>query len=73
MFENYFAIIELLLLFISFPFFLRIFNAIDYSRIFKKGYTGHVQIIFIVSVFIFSYLFASGLTHVMELFYNIIN
>jgi hypothetical protein len=73
MFENYFEIIEIIFLFISFPFFLKLFNAIEYSVIFKKGYTAQVQIIFVVSVFIFSALFAGAITHVMEIFYHIIS
>lgn len=73
MFNNYFEILEIVLLFVSFPYFLKIFNSINFGNIFKKGYTSSIQIIYICTVFIFAYLFSSGLTNLLEMFYNIIN
>lgn len=72
MFENYFDILELVILFVSFPFFLRIFNSIKYEGVFKKGYTGNIQIIYVVVVFIISFVFSNALRSIMEMFYNII-
>jgi uncharacterized membrane protein YwzB len=68
--DFYLNILELVLFFLSFPFFLKIFNAIDYSRIFRRGFTGNIQIIYVVMVFIISYLFSHYFVELLRLFTN---
>lgn len=69
--EDLFNILELAMIFVTFPFFLRMFNAVDYSRIFKKGYTSYIQIIYVAFVFTFSYLFSHSFVGFLKLFINI--
>lgn len=69
--DQYLNILELVLIFLTFPFFLRMFNSVDYSRIFKKGYAGNIQIIYVAFVFIFSYFFSHAFVSFLKLFVNL--
>ena len=48
--------IEFFLYFIVFGFVFQAFNAFDLSKFFKKGHTWQIQIIYIFSTIIFTYL-----------------
>ena len=65
------SILELLLFFISFPFIFTAFNAVDLSKFFKKGYIWQIQIIYILSSIIFTYLFVRAIMNLIELSGNI--
>ena len=65
------SILELLLFFISFPFILTAFNAFDLSKFFKKGHIWQIQIIYIFSSIIFTYLFVRAIMNLIELSGNI--
>ncbi len=65
------SILELLLFFISFPFIFTAFNAVDLSKFFKKGYIWQIQIIYIFSSIIFTYLFVRAIMNLIELSGNI--
>ncbi len=60
-------ILELILFFISFYFFLNLFKAIDFSKLFKKGHTKEIQLTYILTVLIFSYLFTQALIRIIEI------
>ena len=63
--------LELLMFFITFPFVFQAFNAIDTSRLFKKGYVWQIQILYIFGSVIFSYLFVKAIINLIYLSGNI--
>ena len=65
------SILELLLFFIAFPFIFTAFNAFDLSRFFKKGHIWQIQVIYIFSTIIFTYLFVRAVMNLIELSGNI--
>lgn len=65
------SILELLIFFITFPFVLTAFNAFDLSKFFKKGHNWQIQIIYIFSTIIFTYLFVRAIMNLIELSGNI--
>ena len=71
--DNYFDIVELILFFITFPFLIKIGNSINYTQIFKKGKTTHIQIFYIIFIFIISYFFSHAFVSILELSSNVIN
>ncbi len=60
-------ILELVIFFLAFPFVFMAFNAIDLSRIFKKGYIWQIQILYIFSVIIMTYLFTKAIVNLIYL------
>ncbi len=60
-------ILELVIFFITFPFILKAFNAVDLSKIFKKGNTWQIQIIYIFTAIIFTYLFTKAIINLIYL------
>ncbi len=65
-------ILELAMFFILFPFVLKWFNALRYESLFKKGHIKEIQILFIMSVVIFTYLFTQAIMRIIELSTSII-
>jgi uncharacterized membrane protein YwzB len=65
------SIIELFLFFVTFPFVFQAFNAFDTSRIFRKGYIWQIQIIYIFSSVIFTYLFIKAIVNLIQISANI--
>ena len=65
------SIIELFLFFVTFPFVFQAFNAFDTSKIFKKGYVWQIQIIYIFSSIIFTYLFIKAIVNLIQISANI--
>ena len=65
------SILELLIFFIAFPFILTAFNSFDLSKFFKKGHNWQIQIIYIFSTIIFTYLFVRAIMNLIELSANI--
>ena len=64
---NIINILELFLFFVTFPFVFMAFNSIDLSRIFKKGYVWQIQILYIFSTVIFTYLFVKAIVNLIYL------
>lgn len=60
-------ILELLIFFMLFPFILKWFNATRFEALFKKGHIKEIQILFIMTVIIFTYLFAQALMNIIYL------
>jgi len=60
-------ILELVIFFISFPFIFMAFNAIDLSKFFKKGFIWQIQILYIISTIIFTYLFTKAIINLIYL------
>jgi len=60
-------ILELVIFFITFPFVFMAFNAIDLSRVFKKGFIWQIQILYIFSAIIFTYLFTKAIINLIYL------
>lgn len=53
---NLLNIMEFFLFFVVFVFVFQAFNAFDLSKFFKKGYTWQIQVIYILSSIVFTYL-----------------
>ena len=53
---NLLNILEFFLFFVIFGFVFQAFNAFDLSKFFKKGHTWQIQLIYIFSTIIFTYL-----------------
>ena len=60
-------ILEILIFFLSFPFVFMAFNAIDLSHFFKKGFVWQIQILYILSTIIFTYLFTKAIINLIYL------
>ena len=60
-------ILEVVIFFITFPFVFMAFNAIDLSRFFKKGFIWQIQILYILSTIIFTYLFTKAIINLIYL------
>ena len=71
--DNYFAIVELILFFVFLPIMYQSFQAVDLSRVFKKGYTSQIRTMMIVLILIFSYLISHTIVYILELSYTIMN
>lgn len=71
--QLYLNILELAMFFLLFPFVLKWFNALRYEEMFKKGHTKEIQILFIMSVIIFTYLFTTAIIRIIELSTSIIS
>ena len=65
------SIMEIFLFFVTFPFVFQAFNAFDTSKIFKKGYVWQIQIIYIFSSIIFTYLFIKAIINLIQISANI--
>ncbi len=66
-------ILELVIFFITFPFVFMAFNAIDLSKFFKKGFVWQIQILYILSTIIFTYLFTKAIINLIYLTGSIAN
>ena len=64
---NLLNIIEFFLFFVVFGFVFQAFNAFDLSKFFKKGHTRQIQVIYILSTIIFTYLAVKGLMNLIHL------
>lgn len=70
---NPLAILELSLFFIILIFVFQNLQAIDYSKIFKKGRTGQIQIIYAMTCIIMSYLLTKALINIIVLSMQLTN
>lgn len=70
---NPLAILELSLFFIILIFVFQNLQAIDYSKIFKKGKTGQIQIIYAMTCIIMSYLLTKALINIIVLSMQLTN
>lgn len=70
---NPLAILELSLFFIILIFVFQNLQAIDYSKIFKKGKTGQIQIIYAMTCIIMSYLLTKALINIILLSMQLTN
>jgi uncharacterized membrane protein YwzB len=66
------AILELSMFFILLVFVFQNLQSVDYSKIFKKGRSGQVQIIFIMTCIIMAYLLTKALMNIIYLSERII-
>ena len=66
-----FSLLELLLFFILFAFNLQLFKTVRFDLLFKKGHTKEIQLVYIFTVIIFSYLLTRALMNLFELTFNI--
>ncbi len=64
---NLLNIIEFFLFFVLFGFIFQAFNAFDLSRFFKKGHIWQIQVIYILSTIIFTYLSVKALMNLIYL------
>ena len=64
---NILNIIEFFLYFIVFAFVFQAFNAFDLSKFFKKGYTWQIQVIYIFSTIVFTYLVVKAFMNLIYL------
>lgn len=60
-------ILEIVIFFITFPFVFVAFNSIDLSRFFKKGFIWQIQVLYILSTVIFTYLFTKAIINLIYL------
>lgn len=67
-----FSLIELALFFILLFFNLQIFKSIRFDLLFKKGHEKDIQLVYIFTVIIFTYLLTRALINLIELSYNIV-
>lgn len=65
--ENILNIIEFILFFVTFAVVFQAFNAFDLSKFFKKGHVWHIQVIYILSTIIFTYLIVRAFMHLIYL------
>ena len=66
-----FAIFELGLFFILLVLNLQLFRAIRFEHLFKKGKTTEIQLVYIISVIIVTYLLSRALMNLFELAFNL--
>ena len=64
---NLLNIIEFFLFFVTFAFVFQAFNAFDLSKFFKKGHTWQIQLIYIASTIIFTYLIVKAFMNLIYL------
>jgi uncharacterized integral membrane protein (TIGR02327 family) len=64
---NFSAILELAMFFVFLIFVFQNLQSIDYSKIFKKGKTGQIQIVFMMVCIIVAYLLTKALMNIIEL------
>ncbi|MCK5388393.1 MAG: DUF1146 family protein [Candidatus Izimaplasma sp.] len=60
-------ILEIIIFFLTFPFVFMAFNAFDLSKFFKKAMIWQIQIIYIFSAIIFTYLFTKAIINLIYL------
>ena len=60
-------IIEFFLFFVVFGFVFQAFNAFDLSKFFRKGHVWHIQLIYIFSTIIFTYLIVKAFMNLIYL------
>jgi uncharacterized membrane protein YwzB len=65
------ALFEYSLFFSSLVLIFKAFSALDLSRIFKKGHTLHIQIIYIMTTISLAYIFSRAIVHLIELAYKL--
>ena len=66
-----FAIFELGLFFILLVLNLQLFRAIRFEHLFKQGKTKEIQLVYIISVVIVTYLLSRALMNLFELAFNL--
>lgn len=64
---DYLVVLELAMFFIFLIFVFQNLQSIDYSRIFKKGKTGQIQVVFTMVCVIMAYLLTKALMNVIIL------
>lgn len=64
-------IFELALYFILFIFNLQLFKSIRFDLLFKKGHNKEIQLVYIFTVIIFTYLLTRGLMHLIEMSFEL--
>lgn len=64
-------LMELGLFFILFIYNLQLFKAVRFDLLFKKGHDKEVQLVYIFTVIIFSYLLTRALMNLIELATNL--
>ncbi len=67
-----FSIFELGLFFIILIFNLQLFKSIRFDLLFRKGHEREIQLVYVFSVLIFSYLLTAALMNLIKLTYNLV-
>mgnify|MGYP000969534658 CR=1 FL=1 len=71
--EKYFMIAEFILFLVFLPIVYNAFQAIDLSKLFKRGYTSQIRTVLIMIIIVLAYFLSHAITSVLELFFNIVN
>lgn len=69
--ENLLTLFELALFFILFMFNLQLFKSIRFDLLFKKGHNREIQLTYIFTVLIFTYLLTRGFMHLIEMTFEL--
>lgn len=64
---NYLAILELTMFFVFLIYVFQNLQAVDLSKIFKKGKTGQIQIVFIMLCISLAYLLTKAIMNIINL------
>ncbi len=64
---DYLVLLEMLLFFVFIVFVFQNLQAIDYSRIFKKGRTGQIQVVFMMVTVSLAYLLTKAIMNLIDL------
>lgn len=64
---NILAILELSMFFVFLLYVFQTLQAVDLSKIFKKGKTGQIQIIFMMTCIIMAYLLTKAIMNIIDL------
>ena len=64
---NVLNIIEFFLFFVTFALVFQAFNAFDLSKFFKKGHIWQIQVIYVASTIVFSYLIVKAFMNLIYL------
>ena len=65
------TLLELGLFFIFFIFNLQLFNSLNYEKLFKKGHVRQIQLIYIFTVIVFSYLLTKAIINLIQLTFSL--
>ena len=66
------SLLELFIFFILFMFNLQLFKSIRFDLLFRKGHEREVQLVYIFTVIIFTYLLTRALMNLIELTYRLV-
>lgn len=64
---NYLAILELTMFFVFIIYVFQTLQAVDLSKIFKKGKTGEIRIVFIMICISLAYLLTKAIMNIINL------